>query len=175
MKRHPRRSTPATLTAVVLLTGCALVAVVAIQLILGQAPWISYRTVAEALHDARWSDLIPGVAGGVAVLLGLILLVAALLPGKLTVLPLQGELNSGASRRSYRSTLRAAASTVDGVAKAKVNLKRHKASAKVSTDRTNTAGLADAVREAIERRLDQINPAVRPTVKIKVHAARSRS
>jgi uncharacterized membrane protein len=175
VKRHPRRSTPAALTAVVLLTGCGLVAVVATQLILGQAPWISYRTVAEALHDARWSDLIPAITGGVAALLGLTLLIAALLPGKLTVLPLRGEPDSGASRRSYRSTLRAAASTVDGVAKAKVKLKRSKAFAKVSTDRTNTAGLADAVREAIERRLDQINPAVRPSVKIKVHATRSAS
>lgn len=175
MKRRPRRSTPATLTAVVLLAACALVAVVAVQLILGQTPWVSYRAVADALHGVRWTDLAPAVAGGAAALLGLVLLLAAILPGRPTVLPLDGELNSGASRRSYRSTLRTAASTVDGVSGAKVTLKRRKVSAKVTTGRTNTAGLADAVRDAIDRRLDQITPAVRPAVKIKVHAARSAS
>lgn len=175
MKRRPRRSFPAALTAIVLLAACALVAVVAIQMILKQTPWVSYRSVADALHNARWNDLIPAVAGGAAALLGSVLLLVAILPGKLTVLPLQGELNSGASRRSYRSTLRTAASTVDGVSRAKVKLKRRKVTAKVSTARTTTDGLADAVRGALEHRLDQIAPAVRPTVKIKVHAARSAS
>ena len=175
MKRRPRRSTPATLTALVLLAACAVVAVVAIQTILGEIPWFSYKSVADALHGARWNDLVVVLAGGGAVLLGLILLLTAFLPGKLTVLPLDGELDSGASRRSYRSTLRAAASTVDGVSGAKLKLKRRKVSARVTTGRTTTDGLDDAVRAAIEHRLDQITPAVRPTVKIKVHAARSAS
>ncbi|MEV7037522.1 DUF6286 domain-containing protein [Amycolatopsis sp. NPDC051061] len=175
MKRRPRRSTPATLTALVLLAACTFVAVVAIQMILNQTPWVSYQAIADALHDAHWNDLIPALAGGGAALLGIILLLTAILPGKLTILPLHGDLDSGASRRSYRSTLRAAASTVDGVAGAKLILKRRKVTAKVTTGRTNTDGLADAVRGAIEHRLDQINPVVHPTVKIKVHAARSAS
>ncbi|WP_410652633.1 DUF6286 domain-containing protein [Amycolatopsis sp. cmx-4-54] len=175
MKRRPRRSVPATLTAVVLLAACAFVAVIAIQLLLGQKPWVSYESVAGTLHGARWNDLVPAIAGGGAALLGLVLLLIAILPGRLTVLPLEGELDSGASRRSYRSTLTTAASTVDGVAGAKVKLKRRKVFAKVSTGRTVTDGLADAVRAAIEHRLDQIAPAARPAVKIKVHAARSAS
>ncbi|MEC3973880.1 DUF6286 domain-containing protein [Amycolatopsis sp. H20-H5] len=175
MKRRPRRSVPATLTAVVLLAACAFVAVAAIQPIVGETPWVSYRSVADALHGARWTDLVPAIAGGVAALLGLVLLLTAILPGKLTVLPLLGELDSGASRRSYRSTLRAAVSTVDGVSAAKVKLKRRKVSVKVTTGRTSTGGLADAVRGALERRLDQIVPAVRPAVKVKVHAVRSAS
>ncbi|WP_410655754.1 DUF6286 domain-containing protein [Amycolatopsis sp. lyj-112] len=175
MKRRPRRSIPATLTAVVLLLACALVAVVAVQMLLGETPWVRYDTVADALHDTRWSDLAPAIAGGLVAVLGLVLLMSAVLPGKPTVLPLQGELDSGASRRSYLSTLRTAASTVDGVAAAKLKLKHRRISAKVKTERTNTDGLTDAVRGAIERRLDQIDPAVRPTVKIKVHAPRSAS
>jgi hypothetical protein len=175
VKRRPRRSTPATLTAIVLLAACAFVAVIAIQMILGETPWVSYKSVADALHGAHWNDLIPAIAGGVAALLGLILLLTAILPGKRTVLPLQGELDSGASRRSYRSTLRTAASTVDGVSSAKLKLKGRKAVVKVSTDRTTTTGIADAVRGSIERRLDQITPTTRPAVKVKVHAARSAS
>ncbi len=175
MKRRPRRSTPATLTALVLLAACAFVAVVAIQMILNRTPWVSYRAIAGALHDAHWNDLIPAFAGGAAALLGITLLLTAILPGKLTVLPLHGDLDSGASRRSYRSTLRTAASTVDGVTGAKLILKHRKVTAKVTTRRTSTDGLADAVRAAIEHRLAQIDPVVHPTVTIKVHAARSAS
>ncbi|WET77397.1 DUF6286 domain-containing protein [Amycolatopsis sp. QT-25] len=175
MKRRPRRGIPATLTAIVLLAACALVAVVAIQMLLGETPWIRYDTVAGTLHDLRWNDVATAVIGGVSVLLGLILILAAILPGRLTVLPLRGDLDSGASRRSYRSTLRAAAATVDGVSSAKVKLKPRKVSAKVSTGRATTDGLAEAVHGAITHRLDQIDPALRPTVKVKVRSARSAS
>lgn len=175
MKRRPRRSIPATLTAIVLLAACALVAVVAIQMLLGETPWIRYDTVAGTLHDLRWSDVATAIIGAVAVLLGLILALAAVLPGRLTVLPLRGDLDSGASRRSYRSTLRAAAATVDGVSSATVKLKSRKVSAKVSTGRATTDGLAEAVRGAITHRLDQIDPALRPAVKVKVRSARSAS
>ncbi|ANN17204.1 hypothetical protein SD37_17175 [Amycolatopsis orientalis] len=175
MKRRPRRSIPATLTALVLLAACVLVAVVAVQMLLGEPPWIRYDSVAGTLHELRWNDLATAVVGGVAVLLGLILLLAAVLPGRLTVLPLQGELDSGASRRSYRSTLRAAAATVDGVSSATVKLKSRKVSAKVTTGRATTDGLAEAVRGAITHRLDQIDPALRPAVKVKVRSARSTS
>ncbi|MEV6908716.1 DUF6286 domain-containing protein [Amycolatopsis sp. NPDC051071] len=175
MKRRPRRSVPATLTAVVLLAACALVAVVAIQLLLGETPWIRYDTVAGALHDLRWTDVVTAIAGAGVVVLGLALVLAAILPGKPTVLPLRGDPDSGASRRSYRSTLRAAASTVDGVSGATVKLKPRTVFAKVSTGRTTTDGLADAVRGAVEHRLDQIDPVVRPAVKVKVRAVRSPS
>ncbi|MDQ3577033.1 MAG: DUF6286 domain-containing protein, partial [Actinomycetota bacterium] len=66
-------------------------------------------------------------------------------------------------------------STVDGVADAKVKVGRRTVSAVVSTGRTNTDGLADAVRTAIEHRLDHITPTVRPKLKVKVNAARSAS
>lgn len=178
MKRRPRRTTPAVLVAVVGLVACALVAVVAIQMILGRAPWVDYRTVAGALHGTDWNDPVPAIIGGVTAFVGLILLLAAVLPGKPTVLPLRGSdtaIDSGASRRSYRNTLRAAASTVDGVSGARLTLRRNTVTAAVNTQRTNTDGLAEAVRAAIEDRLEQITPAVRPKVKIKVRAVRSAS
>ncbi|MFJ1768476.1 DUF6286 domain-containing protein [Amycolatopsis sp. NPDC088138] len=175
MKRRPRRSTPATLVAVVLLAICALAAVVAIQTILGQTPWVGYPSVAGWLHATRWSDVVPVLAGAAAILLGLLLLAAAVLPGKLVVLPLAGETDSGASRRSYRGTLRAAVSDVDGVAGAALKVKRRKVIARVRTARTNTEGLPDAVRTAIERRLSQIAPATVPAVKVRVTSTRSTS
>lgn len=178
MKRRTRRSAAAVLTAAALLAACGLVAVVAIQTILGQTPWIGYRAAADALYATRWTDLVPLIAGGVAAVLGLLLLLAAFLPGKLTVLPLRDEetaFESGASRRSYRSTLRTAASDVDGVSGAAVSLGRRKVAAVVRTDRITTDGLVDAVRASLDHRLDQIAPQARPELKIKIKAARSES
>ncbi|MFI5560267.1 DUF6286 domain-containing protein [Amycolatopsis japonica] len=175
MKRRPRRSVPAVLVALVVLAGCVLAAAVAVQTIIGEKPWISYDTIASALHDLRWSDPLPAIAGGVVALIGLMLLVSAVVPGKPTVLPLEGGTDSGASRRSYRSTLRTAASTVDGVSAAKLKVKRRAIVSVVTTGRTNTAGLAEAVRAAIEHRLAQIGPAAVPAVRVRVKATRSAS
>jgi hypothetical protein len=178
VKRRPRRATSAVLTALVLLVACALVATVAIQTILGETPLLGYRAAADALHATRWADLGPLVAGGVAAVLGLVLLLAAVLPGKPTVLPLRDEeteFESGASRRSYRGTLRTAASGVDGVSAAAVSVGRRKVAAVVRTDRTTTDGLADAVRASLDHRLDQIVPETRPELKIRIKAARSES
>ena len=173
MKRRPRRSTPAVLVAVVLLAGCVLAAVVAIQLILGQTPWISFPGVAGRLRETRWSDAVPALAGGSAALVGLTLLAVAVLPGKLVVLPLKGETDSGASRHSYRSTLRAAVSRVDGVSDATVKVTRRRVSARIRTARASTEGLAEAVRAAIEGRLAQIAPATAPAVKVRIKSTRS--
>lgn len=176
MKRRPRRSTPAVLTALVLLAACALVAVVAIQMIIGEPELVDYRSIASTLHGMRWNELGTALAGGVLALAGLLMLLAAILPGAPTVLPLSGDasgMDSGATRRGLRSTLRAAASTVDGVNATKLRLGRRKVAAIVRTNRTNTTGLDDAVRAAIEQRLGQINLANRPTLTVKVHATRN--
>jgi hypothetical protein len=178
--RRPRRSIPAALTALVLLAGCVLIATGAIELLAGQRPLISYAAIANAAHRAHWNDLALAFVGGVAALLGLILLLTAILPGTPTVLPMQtadtdAPMDSGASRRSLRSTLRAAANSVDGVAATTLTLRRSAVAVTVRTHRTNTEGLADAVRSAIGHRLDQITPATRPTVRVKVTTTRSAS
>lgn len=175
MKRRPRRSAPATLSALVILAVCVLAAAVSIQLLLGERPWISYAAVTGWLNGQRWTDVIPAVAGGVAALLGLALLLAAVLPGRARVLPLRGDLDSGASRRSYRSTLRTAASTVDGVSGAKLKLGRRRVKAVVTTARTSTEGLADAVRTAVEQRIGQIDPVTPPAVKVRLKTSGSAS
>ncbi len=175
MKRHPRRSLPSVLVALVVLAGCVPAAAVAVQTLIGEKPWISYDAVASALHGTRWSDTLPAIVGGGLALIGLLLLASAIVPGRPTVLPLDGDPDSGASRRSYRSTLRTAASAVDGVAGAKLKVKRRKIVSVVTTGRTNTAGLADAVRSAVEDRLAQIGPATVPAVRVRIKATRSAS
>ncbi|HYQ67351.1 DUF6286 domain-containing protein [Actinophytocola sp.] len=184
MRRLPRRAIPATVTALVLLGAAVLTAISAIQLIAGRRPVISYAAIAERAHATHWDSLVVAVGACLVVLIGLILLVAATLPGRPTVIPLQDKengtgtdtvLNTGASRRSLRATLRAAANAVDGVTATTLMLRRKTVTAAVRTHRTTPAGLGEAVRAAIGHRLDQISLDSRPAVRVRVIATRSGS
>ncbi|MGB3442024.1 MAG: DUF6286 domain-containing protein [Actinophytocola sp.] len=176
MKRRPRRGVPATLAALVLCAAGALAAIVAIQMLLHEDPWISYDRAATALYDTRWSDTSVLVAGIVVAALGLLMVMVAVLPGRPTVLPLRDTgnsgLDSGASRRSLRNTLRAASASVDGVSSTRLRLGRRRVRAAVRTNRVTTAGLDDAVTSAVEHRLDQIGPAIDLTVHTRVSTTR---
>lgn len=175
MKRRTRRSLPASLTAVLLLAVCVLAAVAVIQRLTGHQPWLDYRAVAATVHDAHWTDLVPALISAAVALVGLVLLWAALLPGKRRILPLTGDPDSGADTTGYRATLRAAAADVDGVERAQLSTGSRKVKVQVKTARTRTDGLADAVRTAVESRLDQISPARRPAVAVRVRATREAS
>ncbi|MGH3449755.1 MAG: DUF6286 domain-containing protein, partial [Haloechinothrix sp.] len=137
-----------------------------------------FSTAAETAHGLSWNEIPVAVVGGAAGALGLLLLLAAVLPGRPTVLPLtetpsESPLDVGAHRSGLHATLRAAVRSVDGVAGTKLKLSRRKISAKVKTDRTNTDGLADAVRAALEQRLDQIALAQNPQIRVRVASSRS--
>lgn len=175
MKRRPRRGVPATVVAVVLLAAGAFAAIVAVQVLLGERPWLSYDWAARSLHDIAWRDTVVLIAGIVVAVVGLVVLLAALLPGRLTVFPLRDNdsgLDSGASRRSFLGTLRTAAASVDGVSSARLRLGRRKVRAAVRTNRVTTEGLADAVRTAVEHRLTQIGPAQELTVQARAATTR---
>ncbi|WP_037370609.1 DUF6286 domain-containing protein [Amycolatopsis orientalis] len=175
MKRRTRRSFPASVTAVVVLAVCVLAAVAAIQRLTGHQPWLDYRAVAAAVHGAQWTDLVPALVSGAVAVLGLVLLWAALLPGKRRILPLTGTPDSGADATGYRTALRTAAAEVDGVDRAQVATGARKIKVRVKTARTRTDGLADAVRAAVESRLDRISPVRRPAVSVRVRATRESS
>jgi len=180
MRRRPRRTIPAAITALILCALCVLTAISAIQLLAGQRPLISYAALADLAHTTRWDSLAVAAAAGLVMLIGFILLLTAILPGRPTVIPLRAidtgaALDTGASRRSLRSTLHAAADAVDGVTATTLTLRRRTVTAVVRTHRTTREGLAEAVRAAISHRLDQISPATRPAVRVRVIAPRSTS
>jgi hypothetical protein len=178
MRRLPRRTIPAVITAVVLLSVCVLTAVSAIQLLAGRRPLISYAAIADLAHTTPWNSLAVASIACLVMLIGIILLLSAILPGRATVIPLQAtetDMDTGASRRSLRSTLRAAATAVDGVTAATLTLRGKTVTAAVRTHRTTPEGLAEAVRAAISHRLDQISPATRPAVRVRVAAPRRTS
>jgi hypothetical protein len=173
--RRPRRGIAATLTALIVLVVCALVATISIQLLTGRPPVVSYTAIAADLHRTQWRDLTVAIVAGGAALVGLVLLLAALIPGKAMVLPLGADdsgLVAGVSRRSLRATLQRAAGSVDGIASTKLRLRGNTISVTAHADRTDDTGLADALREAINARVHQLAPAVAPVVRIRVHPAR---
>ncbi|GAA3001130.1 DUF6286 domain-containing protein [Actinokineospora diospyrosa] len=181
MTRFPRRSAPAVVVALVLFAACALVTTVAVQQLLGRTPWVDPRAVFGALRDARWSDPAVAVVASVCAVLGACLLLCALLPGTPVVLPLRDDdpdtdraISSGVTRRGLRRVLRSTASSVDGVASARLVLTERAISATVTTHRVITDGVADAVRAALEHRLDRIGQAARPTVRVRVLSGRAR-
>ena len=191
MRRRPRRTIPAAVTALILLGVCVLTAISAIQLLAGQRPLISDAALADLAHSTHWDSLAVAAAAGLVMLIGLIVLLTAIVPGRLTVIPLRATdaavtdsgaaldtgsaIDAGASRRSLRSTVRAAADAVDGVTATTLTLRRRTVTAAVRTHRTTPEGLAEAVRAAISHRLDQISPATRPAVRVRVIAPRSTS
>ncbi|MCR6482798.1 DUF6286 domain-containing protein [Amycolatopsis sp. OK19-0408] len=175
MKRRPRRSVPATITALALTAAGALVAVVSVQMILGHEVWVDYGAVARRLHESRWADPLVVGAGAVVAVAGFLLLAAAVLPGRPVVLPVRGELDSGASRRSFGATLRAAATRVDGVDSVRLKLRRRTVRVRATTRRTRPDGIADSVRAAVASRLDQIDPVRRPDVRVRLRTPRSTS
>lgn len=175
MIRRPRRGLPATLTALALLAASVLVATSAIQLLAGGQPVLDYAAFAEALNSTTWNDVVVAVVGALAAVLGLVLLLAVVTPGKATVLPLSddpADLDSGVSRHSMLRDLRAAANSADGVTSAKVKLRGRKLTAKVRTDRTAANTVADSVGTALRWRLDQISPATKPALRVRITSAR---
>ncbi|WP_116050163.1 DUF6286 domain-containing protein [Amycolatopsis palatopharyngis] len=177
MIRRPRRSVPAIAVSLILLGVCALVATSAIQLLLGEQPLLSYDKAANSLHELAWNEIPVAIAGGTVAALGLVLVLFALLPGRPVVLPLAdgdgSAVDSGTTRRGLRADLRSTAAAVDGVSGAKLRLRRGRASVRVTTNRTTSDGLAEAVRGAIEQRLDDIAPARRPKLRVRVSSRRS--
>lgn len=174
--RRPRRGVPAVLTALALLAISVLVAISAIQLLAGSGPVVSYDAFARALNSTTWNDLVVAVVGALAVVLGLVLLSAVVLPGRATVLPLSddpAEVDSGVSRHSMARDLRAAARSVDGVTRAKLRLRRGVVVAKIRTDSGTTSGLPESVSGALAQRLDRISPSTRPAVRVRITTTRS--
>ena len=176
MIRRPRRSLPATLLALVLLTAAVLVALSCIQLLRHQSPLIPFAALAAFGASLHWNDPITLLAGAVAAALGLLLLTAALLPGKPTVLPLAGradQTSAGVSRHSLRRDLTTTAAGVDGVSFATVRVRRARIIATVRSDAADTAGVPKQVRSRLDQRLTDIALARRPRLRIRVSSKRS--
>lgn len=176
MTRRPRRSLAATLAALILLAACVLAATDAIQIqVHYRHPLVSWDRFAHYLHGAHWNGAVVTATAGILIALGVIALLAALLPGRPVLIGLRGGTadgdtaplpDAGVSRRGLRAALRTAAASVDGVISAKLSLRRHAVAATVYT-LGSTEGITDDVRTALEKCLDRIAPAAQFAVRVR--------
>ncbi len=177
MIRRPRRTVPATLVAIVLLAAAVLVAISCVQLLLGQPPLLPFPNMAAFGATLTAASPLVLAAAAVAVLLGVVLLYAALGPGKPTVLPLDAGtsgLDTGVTRRSLAAALADTARVVDGVDAAHVKLRGRRVTATVHTPLHAEAGLREQVITALDKRLTDLAPTRTPRVKVRVATTRSR-
>ncbi|MFD8496767.1 DUF6286 domain-containing protein [Amycolatopsis sp. NPDC059657] len=180
MKYRPRRTIPVVVVVTVLLAACGLVALSAIQLLIGHNPVIPVDRLVAAGHQLHWHDIVVIGTGVVAAILGLVLLAAAVYPGAPIVLPLADhsgagrQVAAGVTRRSLRKTLLRSAETTDGALSARLRLHRRSVTVTVRSHRLDVTGIDRRVQETVDRRLDSIELAERPELHVRVTRARNR-
>lgn len=172
MIRRSRRSLPATCVALVGLAVCALVATSAIQILLHKAPVLDYQRAANWAHSTQWTSVVVVIGGAVLAFLGLVLLLAAILPGKALVVPLRESgttaLTSGVGTRSTAAVLRSAAESIEGVDALKLKVRRKKVTARVAAGRFGAEDLQSQVESALSEQIDRIGQQPRPRVRVTV-------
>lgn len=166
-----RRGTLATVVAFLGLAVFAAGAVFAIYAAIEKSPWlVDADSVSEWARDTTLGDTVALVVGVVVGVVGLFLLLAALLPPRRGLVEL-AENNSGIAaglkRSSLSRTLTSAALGVDGISSAKVDGRR-RLTVKATTSLRRTDGLGDRVREVVEHRLTQLEPAHAHSVRVKL-------
>lgn len=176
MIRRPRRSLPATLVAFVLFAAMVLLVTACVQVLVGSPPALPFAELAAEAHTVRWDNVFVLVAGAVLVVLGVVLLACAWVPGVPEVLPLtgaRGATAAGVTRRSLRRNLIAAARRVDGVSGASVTVAGGRVRARVATPLRDASDLPSRVRSALDQRLEAIGLSRTPRVSVRVRRDRS--
>ncbi|WP_327151015.1 DUF6286 domain-containing protein [Nocardia sp. NBC_01329] len=135
---------------------------------------MSYDSVAQRLHDTAWDDPVVLVVGIVASVTGILLLLAAALPGRARVLPLSGGdgIDAGIRRRDLHAVLATAATDVDGVTRARTGTGRDTVKITARTDRYDHDGMADAICTTVSSRAAALGYPVR-RVKTDLHTPKS--
>ena len=138
---------------------------------------VKWHGLVDDLATNQWKTAGPRVAGIILILVGLILLFFALRRGK----PATVALTTGAprvdmttTRRSLQRSLATSATSVDGIADAKVRVKRRKV---VVVSRASSGEREDArarLTQHLQGRLDSLSLAETRRLKVKVAAAPER-
>ncbi|WP_133830122.1 DUF6286 domain-containing protein [Actinomycetospora succinea] len=156
-----------------------LVVVCCVQALLGQAPLIRFSQVLEVTAGQRWNSGATIAVAIVLAVLGLVLLLAAIRPGKPTVMPLvrmtdadgAPGADAGVRRTSLSKDLTTTAEGVPGVARATVSARRSRVTATITVAAADPTAVPDTVRGRLEYRLIEVGPAPRPKVRVKARRA----
>lgn len=173
---RPRRLWPAlVVSAVFAALGC-LVAIDVISMLAGHQ--------LHVLPDARlirwaggtaWHDLPVRIIGGALVVVGMLLVGSAVLPGRTRLITLAGDdptLVVGLTRGGLARAVRSAVTDVDGVDGAKVTVRRRRARVVARTPLREPKRLATEVRDAAVTRIEAFVPARPMKVTVRVRRAR---
>ncbi|QVQ50321.1 alkaline shock response membrane anchor protein AmaP [Spiractinospora alimapuensis] len=177
---RPQRTWPAVLVAAGVAIVAVLVAAEAVATVVGRPlGLLPMETVTGALEPLAWRSTAVLVAGGVACAVGVILLLAALLPGRGGYVPLRTEdpsLVVGVSRAGLRRHLAAAVADMDGVHQARVAVRRRRVKVRASTwarpERARRKVMARTLRDTVRERLDALGPLRRLRVRARIGNAK---
>ncbi len=169
---RPRRALPATLTAAALAAAAILIAAEVIAALFGRsANVLPVAWLARLGRDTRWDEWPALTAACVAMALGLLLLLLALMPGRLRVIPLHSDdpdVVLGLARQGLRRHAASAAESVDGITHARVRAGRRRVRVRATSPLHDARGLHDAVRDAVAQRVGELEPVRPPRLRVTV-------
>ena len=172
---RPRRALPAIVVSALLAAATGLIAAYLISKYVGNQVHVLPKGLFQAGHEFHWDDPRPLVASGVACALGLLLIGLALLPGRFRVVPVASQdphSVAAMTRAGLRRYLADAATTVDGIASAKVKVRRRRVRVRAASSLRDTEGLAAQVETAVTERLDVLSPLRPLRVRVSVRKRR---
>jgi hypothetical protein len=164
-------------------------AVAVVEIVLGALGrhWIVNSSAwAHWLRGAHWFDGAVRVALVLAVVLGLLLLVAGLRPGRPRSVPLDtaapatpprsngGDTRITASRRAVERVVDASVRRVQGVSAADVSVRRRTVKVTASTRRRDPGDLQQRVTEAVSSRLRDVGLDRRLTPRVRIRTGEAR-
>lgn len=176
--RMPRGSRPAAALLVALLAtaACAFGAVEAISLAVNhRCLGFDVHAVTRYARTTHWTATAVTVTGAVAVVVGLLVLLAGLLPPRRRVVELDtGDPNLaiGIPAASLRRTLHSRITAIDGISSARVRGRR-RLTITAATGLRDTSGLTEAIQTAATDQLDASAPVHRPRLRVRLRRKNS--
>jgi hypothetical protein len=135
---------------------------------------VPYERVAAWASRTPWQDRTALAVAGVTAIVGALLLLIAVVPGRPRRLALRTgdpRLVAGVSRRTMAGTLATSAARVDGVSAARARIIGRQATITATTELADTSALATRIHAAAQSELARFSP-VRPlSLRIRIRTA----
>jgi hypothetical protein len=178
LRRRTSRTVPAIITSVVLLAVAVAGAWIGINRLL-TGTWPSFLApIRQTLSSLTWASPAVWTAAVILTLVGLVLFLAAILPGNHTTLRLREPAGTDArsaetviSRRGLAKIASAHLGQADGVDSASVIATARKVTADVRTPLRNAPELKDKLTRSVERKFDNIGVDPAPRVMVRVRTS----
>lgn len=160
---RPRRKIPGVLAAAVLAAAGFVGSAWAASAALDQPLWnIPHSDFAGPLQSTvHWDDTGTLLVASAVAFVGFLLIVIAVIPGRIRAIPLASGDDSlviGVPRRNLRRSLGWLAADVAGIENAKVRIGRHSVKVRATTGLRDPAGLREGVQSVVEDRLARLDP-----------------